>query len=76
MFANLSEYLDDRIEPRTCEQMREHIDSCPSCVAFLRDLRQAIDRCRALDVTCDPLVAVRLRAMLTKEYLRMIGAPA
>jgi len=73
LFANLSEYLDNRIEPRTCEQMREHIESCPSCVAFLRDLRQAIDRCRTLDVACDPAVAVRLRAMLTKEYLRMIG---
>lgn len=76
LFANLSEYLDDRIEPRTCEQMREHIESCPSCVAFLRDLRQAIDRCRSLEIACDPVVAPRLRAILTKEYLRMIGVTA
>jgi RNA polymerase sigma-70 factor (ECF subfamily) len=73
LFANLSEYLDNRIEPRTCEQMRAHIEACPSCVVFLRDLRQAIDRCRSMDVACDPVVARRLRAMLTKEYLRMIG---
>ena len=46
LFANLSEYLDGRVEPRTCEQMRAHIEGCPSCVAFLRDLRAAIDRCR------------------------------
>jgi RNA polymerase sigma-70 factor (ECF subfamily) len=76
LFANLSEYLDGRVEPLTCEQMREHIEACPSCVAFLRDLRGAIDRCRLLEVPCDPAVAPRLRAILTREYLRMLAIPA
>ena len=76
LFANLSEYLDDRVEPLACEQMREHIEACPSCVAFLRDLRSAIDRCRSLEVPCDRAVAPRLRAILTHEYLRMLGMPA
>lgn len=75
LFAGLSEYLDGRVEPRTCEEMREHIEACPACVAFLRDLRQAIDRCRSLEVPCDPVVAPRLRSILTQEYLRMIGIP-
>lgn len=75
LFANLSEYLDGRVEPRTCDQMREHIEGCPSCVAFLRDLRSAIDRCRSMQVPCDPAVAPRLRAILTREYLRMLGMP-
>src|SRR5271165_6777723 len=75
LFANLSEYLDDRVEPLTCEQMREHIEACPSCVAFLRDLRAAIDRCRSLEIPCDPAVAPRLRAILTREYLRMLVMP-
>ena len=73
LFANLSEYLDGRVEPRTCDQMRAHIEGCPSCVAFLRDLRAAIDRCRALEVPCDPAIAQRLRSILTREYLRMLG---
>ena len=60
----------------TCDQMREHIEACPSCVAFLRDLRAAIDRCRSLEVPCDPAVAPRLRAILTREYLRMLVMPA
>jgi RNA polymerase sigma-70 factor (ECF subfamily) len=72
LFANLSEYLDDRVEPLSCEQMRAHIEACPACVAFLRDLRAAIDRCRSLELPCDPIVASRLRAMLTREYLRML----
>ena len=75
LFANLSEYMDGKVEPVTCEQMRTHIDACPSCVAFLRDLRAAIDRCRSLDIPCDSDVAPRLRAILTQEYLRMLLMP-
>jgi RNA polymerase sigma-70 factor (ECF subfamily) len=75
LFLNLSEYLDGRVEPRTCDQMREHIEACPACVAFLRDLRGAIDRCRSLELPCDPAVASRLRSMLTQEYLRMLDIP-
>ncbi|MHB1858472.1 MAG: anti-sigma factor family protein, partial [Acidobacteriaceae bacterium] len=75
LFANLSEYLDGRIGPVSCEQMRQHIDACPACVAFLRDLRLAIDRCRSLQVPCDPAIAPRLRSILTQEYLRMLGMP-
>jgi RNA polymerase sigma-70 factor (ECF subfamily) len=75
LFASLSEYLDGRLEPLTCDQMRGHIEACPSCVAFLRDLRAAIDRCRSLEISCDPTVTLRLRTMLTQEYLRMLIAP-
>lgn len=73
LFANLSEYLDGRVEPRTCDEMRLHIENCPSCVVFLRDLRAAIDRCRSIETPCDPAVASRLRAVLTREYLRMFN---
>ena len=76
IFANLSEYLDGRVEALTCDKMRKHIEACPSCVAFLRDLRLAIDRCRALETGCNPAVAQRLRALLTREYLRMLPTPA
>ncbi|MES2222972.1 MAG: sigma-70 family RNA polymerase sigma factor [Acidobacteriota bacterium] len=75
LFANLSEYLDGRMGTLPCEQMRRHIEACPACVAFLRDLRRAIDRCRSLEVPCDAAVALRLRSMLTQEYLRMLGMP-
>jgi RNA polymerase sigma-70 factor (ECF subfamily) len=75
LFANLSEYLDGRVEPLTCDQMRSHIEACPSCVAFLSNLRTAIDRCRSLEMPCDPVVSARLRAILTREYLRMLVLP-
>jgi RNA polymerase sigma-70 factor, ECF subfamily len=73
LFSNLSEYLDGRVEPRTCEAMRRHIEACPACIAFLRKLRMAIDQCRSLEIPCDPAVTLRLRTILTKEYLRLLG---
>ena len=73
LFANLSEYMDGRVEAPACDQMRIHIEACPACVAFLRELRVAIDRCRSLDIPCDSAVASRLRSILTQEYLRMLG---
>jgi RNA polymerase sigma-70 factor (ECF subfamily) len=75
LFANLSEYLDVLVEPRTCEQMREHIERCPACIAFLRDLRTAVDRCRSFKVTCDVDVAQRMRALMTQEYVRLMEVP-
>lgn len=75
LFENLSEYLDNRVEPRTCEQMRAHIEKCPACVAFLKDLRAAVDRCRSFEAACDPNVAQRMRSLMTKEYLRLIARP-
>lgn len=75
IFTNLSEYLDRRLTPRNCEEMRFHIEGCPACIAFISDLRQAIDRCRALDVGYDPQIAPKLRSVLTKEYLRMLNLP-
>ncbi|HWG19566.1 MAG TPA: sigma-70 family RNA polymerase sigma factor [Terracidiphilus sp.] len=73
LFANLSEYLDGRLASPTCEQMRSHIEACPTCVAFLRDLRAAIDRCRSLEIPCDATIPTRMRELLTREYLRLLG---
>jgi RNA polymerase sigma-70 factor (ECF subfamily) len=53
IFANLSEYLDGKLEPESCERMRRHIEACPACVAFIQDLKRAIDRCHALEVCPD-----------------------
>jgi RNA polymerase sigma-70 factor (ECF subfamily) len=76
LFANLSEYMDARVEPRTCEQMRAHIEGCPACVAFLKDLRAAVDRCRSFEVACDATVAQRMRALMTQEYRRLMARSA
>jgi RNA polymerase sigma-70 factor (ECF subfamily) len=75
LFSNLSEYLDGRVEPISCEAMREHIEACPACIAFVQHLREAIDRCRSLEIPCEASVALRLRSILTQEYQRLLGMP-
>lgn len=50
------------MEPVPCDRMWGHIEVCPSCVAFLRDLRAA--------------VAPRLYVILTCGYLRMLALPS
>jgi RNA polymerase sigma-70 factor (ECF subfamily) len=72
IFANLSEYMDGRLAEPRCEQIREHIEGCRPCVAFLGDLRRAIDRCRSLETPCAPETDRTLRLLLTEEYLRMV----
>lgn len=76
LFARLSDYLDGRLEPLSCDHLRAHIEACPSCVAFLHDLRSAIDRCHSMKVACNPAIAKQLRKLLTREYLRLLGTPA
>ena len=71
-FANLSEYMDGRLEPKTCDQMRTHIEACPACLAFIRDLKAAIDRSRALKLPMDSDMGQSLRRMLAEEYLRLM----
>jgi len=73
LFAELSDYMDGHIEAPRCDEMTAHIEACPACVAFLRELRAAIDRCRTIELSCDTAVAERLRTILTQEYLRMLG---
>lgn len=71
IFGNLSEYLDGKLPPESCESMRKHIEACPACVAFIEDLKRAIDRCRSLDVLPEGGMRPVLRRLLTEEYLRL-----
>ena len=76
IFGNLSDYLDGQLPPESCERMRRHMEGCPACVAFIEDLKRAIDRCRRLDVCPKAEVQPVLRRLLTQEYLRLKNSPA
>lgn len=73
IFNNLSELLDRRLDQPVCAQIEQHIQSCPACVAFLRDLSEAIDRCRLFEVPEGEQVQARLGGLLVEEYLRLTG---
>ncbi len=72
IFANLSEYLDRRTDAVTCEQLQKHMEDCEPCMAFIRDLKQTIERCREFAVPCAPQTDTALRQLLTQEYLRLL----
>jgi RNA polymerase sigma-70 factor (ECF subfamily) len=74
IFGNLSEYLDGRMEKKSCRQMQVHIDACPACIAFLSDLKLAIDRCRKLKMPFDSDTCSSLRRLLAEEYLRLLAS--
>lgn len=76
IFANLSDYLDGELAPESCDHMRRHIENCPACVAFIQDLKRAIDRCRSLDVCPEREAQPVLRRLLAEEYLRLKNSPA
>ncbi|HUO61238.1 MAG TPA: sigma-70 family RNA polymerase sigma factor [Candidatus Acidoferrales bacterium] len=71
MFAGLSEYLDGRLTDLNCERVEKHLQDCPPCVAFLEDLRRAVQRCRESRVPCESATAATLRKLLIDEYVRM-----
>jgi RNA polymerase sigma-70 factor (ECF subfamily) len=72
IFGNLSEYLDGRMETKSCHQMQAHIEACPACIAFIQDLKAAIDRCRKLEIPLESETGTTLRRVLAEEYLRLI----
>ncbi len=75
VFADLSVYLDGEFAPASSEQMRRHIEGCPTCLVFIQDLKQAIERCRSLDVCSGTDAAPALQRLLVDEYRRLVGNP-
>lgn len=73
IFNNLSELIDRRLPAPICEQIERHIQLCPACVVFLRNLSEAIDRCRQFEVPESEKVQARLSGLLVDEYLRLAG---
>lgn len=47
LFAALSDYLDQRLDPAMCEKLEGHLAGCQPCVAFLASLEETIRRCKA-----------------------------
>ena len=43
IFARLSEYLDQELDPELCEAVERHNAGCAPCEAFLKSLRATID---------------------------------
>lgn len=73
VFAGLSDYIDEVTDDETSKRFRTHIRNCLPCVRFLEDLSRAVERCRAVEVGCDPETASTIRKLLLQEYYRVAG---
>ena len=52
MFAELSNYLDEKLDDSLCHELERHMDGCEPCKAFLASLQAAIDQCRKSAPEC------------------------
>jgi RNA polymerase sigma-70 factor (ECF subfamily) len=74
MFAELSNYLDERLDDSLCEELERHLGGCEPCRAFLSSLEATIERCRTARSEClSNKTAVRLRKQLLRNYEHALG---
>jgi anti-sigma factor RsiW len=71
MFAELSNYLDERLDDSMCEELEKHLDGCEPCQAFVSSLEATIESFRQMpSPDPDPIRASRLRTELLSQYKR------
>ncbi len=68
MFAELSEYLDEKLDDSMCVELEKHLDGCAPCKAFVATLEATIEQCRtACAQQPAPKKAAELRTKLLAE---------
>jgi RNA polymerase sigma-70 factor (ECF subfamily) len=70
IFAGLSEVIDGRMDDIACDRVQQHLQNCPACLAFIEDLKKAVQRCHSYQVPCEPRTAEKIRKLLVQEFLR------
>jgi RNA polymerase sigma-70 factor (ECF subfamily) len=74
MFAELSNYLDERLDDSLCEELEKHLDGCGPCRVFLASLEATIEQCRRSPAECPTgKAAIRLRKEMMKNYARAVA---
>jgi RNA polymerase sigma-70 factor (ECF subfamily) len=68
LLAALSEYLDGAADESVRRRLEKHLDQCPPCKSFLKDLQRTIQQCKDCpSPRMAPEVAARLRSKLREE---------
>jgi RNA polymerase sigma-70 factor, ECF subfamily len=75
MFAELSNYLDEKLDDSLCEELEQHLNGCGPCKAFLASLEAAIEQCRKAPAELPTQeVTTKLRKQLSQKYRRAAAA--
>jgi RNA polymerase sigma-70 factor, ECF subfamily len=68
LFALLSDYMDQEIDPALCENVEGHLDDCSPCKAYLASLEETVRRCqRHCTEELKAKVRAQVRALLRKS---------
>ena len=77
MFAELSNYLDKRLDDSLCAELEKHLDGCEPCKGFLSSLQATIEQCRKSRAECpNGKKAAKLRKEILKNYKRIASIRA
>ena len=77
MFAELSNYLDERLDDSLCAELEKHLDGCEPCKEFLSSLQATIEHCRKTPAACpNQKKAAKLRKEILKKYNRIASIRA
>ena len=75
MFAELSDYLDERLDDSLCEKLERHLSGCSPCQAFLASLEAAIQECRTAPAEKpDGERADKLRKKVLADYQQLVAS--
>jgi RNA polymerase sigma-70 factor, ECF subfamily len=75
MFAELSEYLDERLDDSLCDELEKHLDGCQPCQAFVASLETTIEQCRKSPAECPTSKkSLKLRKQLLEKYEETLAA--
>jgi RNA polymerase sigma-70 factor (ECF subfamily) len=66
LFAALSDYIDQELDPSLCEDLQRHLGDCSPCQVYLASLEETVRRCKR---HCTQEVKAKVRAQV-RELLR------
>jgi RNA polymerase sigma-70 factor, ECF subfamily len=74
MFAELSDYLDERLDDSLCDELEQHLGGCEPCKVFLASLEATIDQCRnSLAEHPTGKSALKLRKEVLENYRQAVA---
>ena len=75
LFAQLSDYLDEKLDDSLCDELENHLDGCAPCKTFLASLESSIQQCRQSPAEVPkPATASAMRKELLHAYKRAEAA--